>query len=41
MIAPKDDEEPKTFSHALSGPKSIKWSKAMEEEMGSMKTNQV
>jgi len=41
MIAPKDDEEPKTFSHALSGPKAIKWIKAMEEEMGSMKTNQV
>jgi hypothetical protein len=41
MIAPKDNEEPKTFSHALSGSKARKWIKAMEEEMESMKTNQV
>jgi hypothetical protein len=33
MIAPQDDEEPKTFSHALSGPKASEWIKAMEEEM--------
>jgi len=41
MIAPQDDEEPKTFSHALSGPKANEWIKAMEEEMESMKINQV
>jgi hypothetical protein len=41
MIAPQDDEEPKTFSHALSGPKASEWIKAMEEEMESMKINQV
>jgi hypothetical protein len=41
MIAPQDDEEPKTFSHALSGPKAREWIKAMEEEMESMKINQV
>ena len=28
-------------SHALSGPKVREWIKAMEEEMESMKTNQV
>ena len=32
---------PKTFSHALSGSKTREWIKAMEEEMESMKTNQV
>jgi len=37
MIALQDDEEPKTFSHALSGPKAREWIKAMEEEMESMK----
>jgi len=41
MISTKDDEEPKTFSHALFDPKAIKFIKAMEEEMESMKTNQV
>jgi hypothetical protein len=41
MIAPQDDEEPKTFNHALSGPKASEWIKAMEEEMESMKINQV
>jgi len=41
MIAPQDDEEPKTFSHALSGPKASEWVKAMKEEMESMKINQV
>ena len=33
MIAPQDDEEPKTLSHALSSPKAREWIKAMEEEM--------
>jgi len=41
MIAPQDDEEPKTFSHALSSPKASEWIKPMEEEMESMKINQV
>jgi len=41
MIALQDDEEPKTFSHALSGPKEREWIKAMEEEMESMKINQI
>ena len=41
MIAPQDDEEHKTFSHALFGPKASEWIKAMEKEMESMKINQV
>jgi hypothetical protein len=41
MIAPQDDEEPKTFSYALSGPKARELIKAMEKEMESMKINQV
>ena len=41
MIAPEDDEEPKIIQQALSGPKAKEWTKAMEEEMESMKTNQV
>jgi len=41
MIAPQDDKEPKTFSHTLSGPKASEWIKAMEEEMESLKINQV
>ena len=41
MIAPQDDEEPKTITEALSGPKAKELSKAMEEEMKSMRTNQV
>ena len=41
MIAPQDDEEPKTITEDLSGPKAKEWSKAMEEEMESMRTNQV
>jgi len=41
MIAPQDDEEPKIFNHALSDPKASEWIKAMEEEMESMKINQV
>ena len=41
MIAPQDDEEPKTITEDLSGPKTKEWSKAMAEEMESMRTNQV
>ena len=39
MIAPHDDEEPKTVNEALSGPKVKEWIKVMEEEIESMKTN--
>jgi len=35
-IAPQDNEEPKTFSNALSGPKPREWIKAMKEKMESM-----
>ena len=41
MIAPYDDEEPKNVKKALSGPKAKEWIKDIEEEMESMKTNQV
>ena len=41
MIAPQDDEEPKTITEDLSGPKAKEWNKAIEEEMESMRTNQV
>ena len=41
MIAPHDDEKPKTINEALSGPKDKEWIKAMEEEMQSMNSNQV
>jgi hypothetical protein len=41
MIAPQDDEEPKTFSHALSSPKAREWIKALEKKMESIKSNQV
>ena len=41
MIAPQDDKETKTIREALFGPKAKEWSKAMEEEMESMRTNQV
>ena len=41
MITPHDDEEPKTVNEALSGPKAKEQIKVMEEEMESMKTNQV
>jgi len=41
MIASRDDEEPKTFSHALFGPKAREWIKVMEEEIELIKTNQV
>jgi len=41
MIAPQDNEEPKTFSNVLSGPKPREWIKAIEEKIESVKTNQV
>ena len=41
IIAPQDDEELKTFSHALSDSKVREWIKDMEEKIKSMKTNQV
>ena len=40
MIA-YDEEEPKTIQEALFGPTSKEWIKVMEEEMNSMKFNQV
>ena len=40
MIA-HDEEEPKTIQQALSYPTSKEWIKSMEEEMNSMKSNQV
>jgi hypothetical protein len=30
-MSPQDGEEPKTFNHALSNPKTREWIKAMEE----------
>ena len=41
MIAPYDDEKPKTVNEALFGPKAKEWIKAIEEEMESMNANQV
>ena len=41
MIAPHDDEESKNINEALFGPKAKEWIKDIEEEMESMKTNQV
>ena len=32
MIAPYDDEEPKTINEALSGPKIEEWIKVMERK---------
>ena len=40
MIA-HDEEEQKTIKESFSGPTSNEWIKAMEEEMNSMKSNQV
>ena len=40
MIA-DDEEEPKIIQEAISGPTFKEWIKAMEEEMNSMKSNQV
>ena len=36
-----DEEEPKTIQQALSSSKAKEWFEAMEEEMNSMKSNQV
>ena len=41
MIASHDDEESKTVNETLFGLKVKEWIKVMEEEMESMKTNQV
>ncbi|WCJ29450.1 Retrovirus-related Pol polyprotein from transposon TNT 1-94 [Euphorbia peplus] len=41
LITPSDEAEPKNVSDALSCPEKDKWKKAMEEEMDSMKVNQV
>ena len=41
MIASQDDDEPKTVQEALSSSVSDEWTKAMNDEMESMRTNQV
>ena len=41
MVSSQDDEEPRTVQKALSSSASDKWMKAMDDEMESMKTNQV
>ena len=41
MIVPQDDEEPKNIREALTCPSSDKWKIAMEEEMESMRSNNV
>ena len=41
MIALHDDEEHKNVNEALSSPNAKEWIKAIEEEIESMKTNQV
>ena len=41
MILPQDDEEPRNIREALQCPAKEKWMKAMEEEMESMRSNQV
>ena len=41
MIALHDDKEPKTVNKVLFGPRAKKLIKIMEEEIESMKTNQV
>ena len=41
MIASQDDDEPKIVQEALSSSVSDEWMKAMNDEMESMKTNQV
>ena len=41
MILPQDEDEPKNFKEAISCPNKEKWIKVMEEEMESMRTNQV
>ena len=41
MIFPQDKDEPKNFKEAISCPDKEIWIKAMEKEVGSMRTNQV
>ena len=41
MIASQDDDEPKTVQEALSSFVSDEWMKAMNNEMESIRTNQV
>ena len=41
MVAPHDDAEPKNIKEALSSPASNEWIAAMNDEMESMKANQV
>ena len=41
IVAPEDDEEPKTVKAALECPAKEKWKVALEDEMESMKVNQV
>ena len=41
MVSSKDNEEPRTVQEALSSSASDKWMKAIDDEMESMRTNQV
>ena len=41
MVAPQDDDEPRNVKEAQSCPDKKKWMQAMEEELESMKLNQV
>ena len=41
MIASQDDNEPRTVQEALSSSVSDEWMKAINDEMKSMRTNQV
>ena len=41
MIQFPEEDEPKTIKEALSSPASDKWKNAMEEEIKSMKVNNV
>ncbi|KAK9108126.1 hypothetical protein Syun_024137 [Stephania yunnanensis] len=41
MIAPQDEDEPKNIQEALTCPAKEKWKIAMEEEMESMRSNNV
>jgi uncharacterized protein (UPF0147 family) len=41
MIVMQDEEEPKNIRKALTCPAKEKWMKAMEEEMKSIRSNNV
>jgi hypothetical protein len=41
MVSSQDDEEPRTVQEALSSSANDEWMKAMDDEMESMRTNQV